>query len=189
MTVALSGILLLQCRSRDRKILVSDFFVALGISTMLGDAFFHIIPHMLGLHDDHDHHDDEIGHFVVRSDDHDDNDENIITAKIATLVGSMYAMWLIGSILKLNGKKGGHSHNIEEDEDGCCGPLPTDNLSEIESKAEIEWGTVGGILISDCMCNCSDGIAMGVSWTTGLSKGVIYFFLIKKNNMKNMVLK
>ena len=34
--------------------LLTDFFIALAVSTMVGDAFFHILPHMLGLHS-HDH--------------------------------------------------------------------------------------------------------------------------------------
>ena len=174
-SVALSGILLLQCRNQHRKQLVSDFFVALGISTMLGDAFFHIIPHMLGLHDHHEHHDadQDFDKSDTTFDEHDDEaDELIMIGKIGTLVGSMYAMWFIGALLKMTGKSTGHSHNAAIADD-CCGPIPLDDVNELtEKNDQISWSTVGGILISDCMCNFSDGIAMGVSWTSGASAGL-----------------
>ena len=40
---------------------VTDFFITLAASTMLGDAFFHILPRVLGIHDhalddDHENH-------------------------------------------------------------------------------------------------------------------------------------
>lgn len=170
MSVALSGILILQCQNQRRKQLVSDFFVALGISTMLGDAFWHIIPHMLGLHDDHDA-DEDFDTTFDAAEGHDDNDELIMIGKIGTLVASMYVMWFIGTMLKMTGYSAGHSHDAVVD-DECCGPIPLDNVNELKENDQITWSTVGGILISDCMCNFSDGIAMGVSWTSGASAGL-----------------
>ena len=35
--------------AEGEKSLLGDFFISLAVSTMLGDAFFHILPEMLGL--------------------------------------------------------------------------------------------------------------------------------------------
>ena len=77
---------------------------------MVGDAFFHILPHMLGLHGHSHDLDEEIEH----EEHHEENDFAILTGKIGTLVGSMYAMWLIGAILQLTGNGHNHSHTLEE---------------------------------------------------------------------------
>ena len=50
---ALGGIFLIICSSYNQREsgYLSDFFVSLAISTMMGDAMFHILPEMLGLHE------------------------------------------------------------------------------------------------------------------------------------------
>ena len=64
---ALSGIAIILCMDKCGKnnatnYYILDIFVSLAASTMLGDAFFHILPQVLGIHDhDHDDHDDH-GH-------------------------------------------------------------------------------------------------------------------------------
>ena len=61
--LSILGLLVLQCKSSSHRNLITDFFIGLAVSTMTGDAFFHILPHMLGMHghahDDHHDHDHE----------------------------------------------------------------------------------------------------------------------------------
>jgi len=173
---------------------------------MTGDAFFHILPHMLGMHghahdDHHDHdHEPEAGNdlFMVGFtdyadpdhdyDDHDHGDEDedfgIIVAKIGTLVGSMYAMWLIGSLMRLSGNGHGHSHGgFETPTQSNTEMVKQENpdeqkLEEVDmgSKSslpsEVKWSTIWGIMIGDCFHNFVDGIAVGVAWTSGIGAGL-----------------
>ena len=162
------GILVVLCRKQSNVILLTDFFIALAVSTMVGDAFFHILPHMLGLHS-HDHGDEDDhadhDHYEEPHEDHDHEEEEVdfmlITAKIGVLVGSMYAMWLIGALMRLNGVGShGHSHGHitelttkEEEEEA---PVEEENtLTPVESKenGEVKWSTIWGILIGDCFHN------------------------------------
>ena len=66
---------------------LTDFFVSLAASTMLGDAFFHILPQVLGIHnhahgdeeDDHGHsHDHFDGNGTDNHDDHGDEHEEFM---------------------------------------------------------------------------------------------------------------
>ena len=155
--------------------LLTDFFIALAVSTMVGDAFFHILPHMLGLHShdhgDHDDHEDhDHAHYEEPIDDHDhDHDEEVdfalITAKIGVLVGSMYAMWLIGALMRLNGVGHGHSHgNVTEltstkkeeeiETDDVVAKDGDATLAQVgHDDGEVKWSTIWGILIGDCFHN------------------------------------
>ena len=64
---SLIGILLIvfadHCKAGNQYLV--DFFITLAASTMLGDAFFHILPRVLKIHvhsltgDSHDDHDDD----------------------------------------------------------------------------------------------------------------------------------
>jgi hypothetical protein len=86
-----------------------DFFVTLAASTMLGDAFFHILPSVLGLHDhedhdDHDHDDPDHDH-----DDHDDEEFFTALKKLSVVLSIIYAMWIMESTMQIIGV-GGHSH-------------------------------------------------------------------------------
>ena len=150
--------------------LVTDFFIALAVSTMVGDAFFHILPHMLGLHGHtHEpHHDSEEGGlFDDHDDEHSEEDESdfaIMTAKIGTLVGSMYVMWLIGALMQLIGNGHGHSHASEGNStrsntemiDRKDSDDDEEKWVEIDAESEeesIKWSTIWGIMIGDCFHN------------------------------------
>ena len=164
------GILILQCRNQNNRMLVTDFFIALAVSTMVGDAFFHILPHMLGLHGhshEEPHHDSDEGNlFEDHDDEHSDDDEDdfaIMTAKIGTLVGSMYVMWLIGALMQLTGNGHGHSHASEGNSTRSNTEMLDRNDDEekwveIDAESEreeedIKWSTIWGIMIGDCFHN------------------------------------
>ena len=102
-------------------------------------------------------------------DDHDHGDEDedfgIIVAKIGTLVGSMYAMWLVGSLMRLSGNGHGHSHGgFETPTQSNTEMVKQENpdeqkLEEVDmgSKSslpsEVKWSTIWGIMIGDCFHN------------------------------------
>ena len=99
--------------------------------------------------------------------DHDDEEEDfgLVVAKIGTLVGSMYAMWLIGSLMRLSGKGHGHSHGAfdtptQSNTEMVKQENPDEQkLEEVDmgSKAslpsEVKWSTIWGIMIGDCFHN------------------------------------
>ena len=126
---------------------------------MIGDAFFHILPHMLGLHGhSHDLDEEEIEN---HEDHHEENDFAILTGKIGTLVGSMYAMWLIGAILQLTGNGHNHSSTLEESSIRSNTEMLTrsdeEKCVEVEVESELgdepRWSTIWGIMIGDCFHN------------------------------------
>jgi hypothetical protein len=82
------------------NLLVMDFFVTLAASTLLGDAFFHILPSVLGLHDHEDHEDYA---------DHDDEAFFSALKKLSVVLAVIYGMWIMESTMKIVGI-GGHSH-------------------------------------------------------------------------------
>jgi len=100
---------------------VTDFFITLAASTMLGDAFFHILPRVLGLHDhapndNHDTHTDDNGH---------DEFMNAI-GKIAVVISVMYGFWVFETLVCLLGKAN-HAHSHE---------MPGDRMTEESSDDE-----------------------------------------------------
>jgi len=195
------GLLVLQCRGQNSRTVVTDLFMGLAVSTMLGDAFFHIMPHMLGLHahsHDHDHDEEEHDHahdpvrnlYDVHEDEHDHEEEEedmaLVVGKIGVLVGSMYAMWLISSLMRLSGVGHGHSHNMDLDYDKPKAEMvekheekeideekgANESIEMDPPKSEVRWSTIVGILIGDCFHNFIDGIAVGVAWSASAGAGL-----------------
>ena len=106
---SLTGIFIILCTekcSSDRNHYIFDFFITLAASTMLGDAFFHILPKVLGLHvhavgDDHDHDHDHDEH--DEHDDHDDSEYMDALGKIGVIMSVMYAFWAFETLVCLLG--------------------------------------------------------------------------------------
>merc|ERR1739838_202052 len=129
-----------------------------------------------------------MGTYLDEDEDHDhDEDEDfaLITAKIGVLVGSIYAMWFIGAMMRLYGIGHGHSHGLELDakeekieakkvEVKADIPIGSEDgkIGVGNQEGEVKWSTIWGILIGDCFHNFVDGIAVGVSWTSGYGAGL-----------------
>ena len=152
---------------------------------MLGDAFFHVIPHLLGMHSHGGHHDGEgHGHSMEGHEEmnatmehheehhgHDEEKEQEVLVKIGTIVATMYGMWFISTLMKLSGKSHDHCNAYTKGTSDTC-QLVKAEKEDLEEKKEIKWSKIGGVLLGDCMCNGTDGLAMGVAWTTSFSTGL-----------------
>lgn len=176
-----------------QNVLVNDFFVSLAVSTMLGDAFFHILPHMLGLHS-HDGHAHGIDHATNGSSEeiaheeeghHEESFESMI--QIGTIVGSMHVMWFISVLMRLTRTGHAHSCNVYEKGNECSGDLLEKKKSEKEEEKLIKWSAIFGVLVGDCMCNGVDGIAMGVAWHSGYGTGMATMVAILMHEAPNVL--
>lgn len=160
---SLSGIAIVVCAEKSSSIqnhYIFDFFITLAASTMLGDAFFHILPTVLGLHGhgDSDSHSDH--------DDHDDSAYMKVIGKIGVIVGVMYGFWVFESLVSLLGRGGhGHSH-------GAIASSPDKTDEETDPDEGLKWNSIVGILVGDVLHNFVDGLAIGVSWAAGWSTGL-----------------
>jgi len=94
-------------------------FICLGVGTMLGDAFLHLIPMSLGLHaHDHGGHGDHSSHSKE-----EEEDANAFVWKMLVLLVAIYAFYLVESMFALvsrlfhgnsvddDGSDGGHGHS------------------------------------------------------------------------------
>jgi len=150
---------------------IFDAFLSLASSTMLGDAFFHTLPVVLGLHS-HDHTEDHKEGSEIVNDEHKEYVRNL--GKIAVIIGTLLSFWAFETVLNVMGFKEGHSHahgnNSVEAEDIEEHSV---NVFESGSSGKIKWDSVIGIVIGDTIHRFLDGVAMGVSWavnwTTGLA--------------------
>jgi len=182
--LSLAGIAIVICNQKcitDKKsqILIFDFFIALGISTMLGDTFFHILPKVMGLHG-HEEGSDEHGDHAGHSDEEDSHAEEeakykLALGRMALTVGMMYLFWILESLTSIS-NFGGHGHSH--------GPAPSalaNNVLDVDDenlkRGEVEVPTqdtasIVGVAIGDVMHNFVDGIAIGVSWRFGWQLGM-----------------
>jgi len=200
-SIPISGACVLQWKfGNGRNVLITDFFVSLAVSSMLGDAFFHVIPHLLGMHSHggHDEHHEETheemnmtlkhneehqGHDHY---EHDEEKEQEVLIKIGTIVFTMYAMWFISTLMKLSGKSHDHCNAYTKGVSDTC-QLVKAEKEDVEEKKEVKWSKIGGVLLGDCMCNATDGLAMGVAWTKGFGLGLGTMMAIMMHEMPNVL--
>ena len=202
-SIPIGGTFILRSHARTmQNILVNDFFVSLAVSTMLGDAFFHILPHMLGLHShdghahgidhsEHDEREDQLGNGTKselhNEEEEGENFESMI--QIGTIVGSIYTMWFISVLMRITGTGHAHSCNVYEKGNECSGELLSEKKkkSEKEDEEMVKWSSIGGVLVGDCMCNGVDGIAMGVAWQNGYGTGMATMVAILMHEAPNVL--
>jgi len=202
-SIPIGGTFILRSHARTmQNILVNDFFVSLAVSTMLGDAFFHILPHMLGLHShdghahgidhlEHDEREDQVGN-GTKSEMHNEEEEGEnfeSMIQIGTIVGSIYTMWFISVLMRITGTGHAHSCNVYEKGNECSGELLSEKKkkSEKEDEEMVKWSSIGGVLVGDCMCNGVDGIAMGVAWQNGYGTGMATMVAILMHEAPNVL--
>ena len=131
---------------------------------MLGDAFFHVIPHLLGMHSHGGHDYEKFNMTLEHHDEHEGHEEQELLIKIGTIVVTMYGMWFISTLMKLSGKSHDHCNAYTKGSPDTC--------HLVKSEKEIKQSKIAGVLFGDCMCNGTDGLAMGVAWTAGFSTGL-----------------
>jgi len=104
--VAVAGIGIIICTKRLSKStmqLIFDFFIALGVSTMLASALLHFLPEVLGI-------DTEEGYMAA-------------VGKLSVVIAVIYIFWLFEQVTHMLGHE--HSHGeFEEDNEAkaqACG--------------------------------------------------------------------
>lgn len=90
---AFGGLLLFPSIGSVSFKLTMQFFIALGIGTLSGDALLHIIPEVVGLHshgagDSHDH-------------DHSEDEDQTYLFKLLAVIGGIYLFYLFENIIRL----------------------------------------------------------------------------------------
>nr|CAB3266267.1 zinc transporter ZIP12 [Phallusia mammillata] len=184
--LAFVGILFFPVLSTSWFKLVMQFFIALGVGTLSGDAILHIIPEIVGLH----------GHEAGDAHDHENEDRSYVW-KLLVVIAGIWGLFIFETLMKLIlGKRHANQHNQSTvnahihvakftSSEAPNGDIP----SEIEETKDgkktdppVLWGlnTVCiMILIGDTLCNFGDGIAIGaafsVSWVQGIGASIAIF--------------
>lgn len=179
--VAVAGIGIIICTKRLSKStmqLIFDFFIALGVSTMLASALLHFLPEVLGI----------------------ETEEGYIAAvgKLSVVIAVIYIFWLFEQVTHMLGHE--HSHGeFEEDQIEAQAQTTSKNAiepaksesdvvlelenqgsdEELKAKRKRNRSAILGILVGDSVHNFVDGVAIGVSWAqsweTGLATSLAIF--------------
>ncbi|XP_039257745.2 metal cation symporter ZIP14-like [Styela clava] len=137
-----------------------QFFIALGVGTMSGDALLHIIPEVVGLHE-HGHEDE---HVHASDETHSEAEDKTYIWRLLTVIGGIYLFYLFENIVRIwnatrNNKITVHINdftsndhdNTTENENGIpvtqsvtsfatesVSPQDVDSLPQDEKKEEME---------------------------------------------------
>jgi hypothetical protein len=117
--VAVAGIGIIICTKRLAKStmqLIFDFFIALGVSTMLASALLHFLPEVLGIVDA----------------------ESYIAAvgKLSVVIAVIYIFWLFEQVTHMLGHE--HSHGeFEEDHEAQAQACGSDSLAKFSDVTKI----------------------------------------------------
>ncbi|CAG5102205.1 Oidioi.mRNA.OKI2018_I69.chr1.g190.t1.cds [Oikopleura dioica] len=197
--LSLAGVGIILCNKRASPKMMTyiyDFFIALGVSTMLGDAFLHILPAVLGLHSHDDgeaHAEEDHGHehrhtvTTASPDEHGHSHEEPEDAE-----PDLYMEAIKNSPSSHGGAQVAHadeematrktiveetSAKAEEAKQGQVEPVQEDDEDgeENENKEEEpkkQTSAIMGILVGDCIHNFVDGLALGTTWAQGWETGL-----------------
>ncbi|XP_075936852.1 zinc transporter ZIP12-like [Anarhichas minor] len=139
--------------------LILQLFVGLAVGTLSGDALLHLIPQILGLHDDTHSHDDE--HFA---------DDKEYLWRILGIIAGIYGFFLIERILSFFVPSHGHG--------------PVDDLECIEASPEHvdtrrPSRQIQGVpllammvIVGDSLHNFADGLVVGAAFSSSAETGM-----------------
>lgn len=167
--------------------LVLQLFVGLAVGTLSGDALLHLIPQILGLHDDsHIHEEDD--HFT---------DGKYYLWKILGIIAGIYAFFLIERIFSFVVPSHAHSHGLSL-ELSCNGQPqrgksistiqlgPVDDLENIETSPEHTNARSHPnpkqrqgvpllavmVIVGDSLHNFADGLVIGAAFSYSAETGM-----------------
>ncbi|XP_030635017.1 zinc transporter ZIP12-like [Chanos chanos] len=165
--------------------LILQLFVGLAVGTLSGDALLHLIPEILGVHDD--------GH----QDDHDLGEHKEYLWKILGIIGGIYGFFLIERIFSLVMSSYGHTHSHGMPMEMNCngqtqrgksistiqlGTLEEAECTEIQSEERnvspshqkrrgIPLLAVM-VIVGDSLHNFADGLVVGAAFSSSAETGM-----------------
>ncbi|XP_014036221.1 zinc transporter ZIP12 isoform X2 [Salmo salar] len=138
--------------------LILQLFVGLAVGTLSGDALLHLIPQILGLHDDSHHYDH---HFTEGKE---------YLWKILGIIAGIYGFFLIERIFSL--VMPSHGHGTVEDLE--CTEIP----SEAEPRTPTHQTRQGipvlavMVIVGDSLHNFADGLVVGAAFSSSTETGM-----------------
>ncbi len=179
------GIFLLPCFKKRFFYKILEALNALAASTLLSDALLHMLPDVLGLHEENESdHINVLGLHEENESDHINVPDYII--KICVSIFCLYLFWLIDIVtrqLTSNKHNGGHGHSHGSYHDSSAISSSSNNendLLKLEKhkdkgcfKSLKYVDSLGWIIIlGDAIHNLTDGLAVGASFSQSLTMGL-----------------
>ncbi|KAM4605936.1 zinc transporter ZIP12-like [Polymixia lowei] len=166
--------------------LILQLFVGMAVGTLSGDALLHLIPQILGLHDDSHRHDDE--HFTEGKE---------YLWKILGVIAGIYGFFLIERIFSfvIPSHGHGHSHDLPLElncngqsqrgksistmqlgtvEDLDCTEIPAEE-PEIKKPTHQRHGVpllAVMVIVGDSLHNFADGLVVGAAFSSSAETGM-----------------
>ncbi|XP_051948780.1 zinc transporter ZIP12-like [Xyrauchen texanus] len=172
---------------KETYALVLQLFVGLAVGTLSGDALLHLIPEILGLHNDSVHN------------DHDTLEEKDYLWKMLGIIAGIYGFFLIEKAFFLFISSNGHSHShglnmelncsgqhgrststmqLETLEETECTELPPE-IKPVEANSNPADKQKRGIpllavmvIVGDSLHNFADGLVIGAAFSNTVETGM-----------------
>ncbi|XP_035392536.1 zinc transporter ZIP12 isoform X2 [Electrophorus electricus] len=163
--------------------LLLQMFVGLAVGTLSGDALFHLIPQILGLHEDSQHFDPKL------------TKENDYLWKVAGIITGIYGFFLIERVFSFGMSSHGHGHlhdlsvELNCNEEGQHGKsVSTLQLRTVEERECTERQSVEPsinqqqkqgmpllavmVVVGDSLHNFADGLVVGAAFSSSVKTGM-----------------
>ncbi|XP_029385324.1 zinc transporter ZIP12-like isoform X1 [Echeneis naucrates] len=139
--------------------LILQLFVGLAVGTLSGDALLHLVPQILGLHDDTHSHADE--HYTERKD---------YLWKILGMIAGIYGFFLIERLFSILGPSHGHGP-VDDLECAEISPEHSDTRSPSHQRQGIPLLAVM-VIVGDSLHNFADGLVVGAAFSYSAETGM-----------------
>ncbi|XP_022067992.1 zinc transporter ZIP12 [Acanthochromis polyacanthus] len=166
--------------------LILQLFVGLAVGTLSGDALLHLIPQILGLHDDTHSHDDK--HYIAEKD---------YLWKILGMIAGIYGFFLIERIFSFLVPSHGHGHSsdlplelncngqsqrgksistiqlgpVEDFECADISPEHADTRRPSHQRQGLSLLAVM-VIVGDSLHNFADGLVVGAAFSSSAETGM-----------------
>ncbi|XP_023806202.1 zinc transporter ZIP12 [Oryzias latipes] len=164
---------------KETYALVLQLFVGLAVGTLSGEALLHLIPQILGLHDDLHSHGD--GQHV---------NEKEYLWKVLGLIAGIYGFFLIEKMFSTLVPSHNHGHTSDLSSELNCKSISTIQLGPVEDleSAEISQEQTKKsspprqsqevsllavmVIVGDSLHNFADGLAVGAAFSSSVETGM-----------------
>ena len=136
-------------RSREKFV---HILLSFALGGLLGDVFFHTLPHLMESNSTHSHGDHS---------GHHHHSEETMNNNLVIIFG-LLAFFLIEKLVHNYFEPGGHSHSDKDD------------AAEAEHQKELRFKKFAVIsMIGDFVHNFTDGLSIGVSYVVDYKMGLV----------------